>query len=397
MLGLLDSKTSENGAAKRRVAYMTESFTMGGVEQSTAMLIANLNKDRFEPILICANEPDIAPLVQNVRAMGVNVVQTDLLSVRRSNMSVKNIRALSQLLKDLKVDLIHVQVLGGTGARYIALAAKVAHIDAVIITIRGALSGAVGFKERLVTRLIDRTCVTVYTTASEDNRRQQIELVGRDPDQVEVIYNAIDLRRFNPEIDGAETRRALNFPPSGPLVGTIGRLAEQKGIETFLAMAAHVHAAMPDVSFVIVGEGPKRSEYEGVAKEKGVDGYVRFAGYHSDVDRCLAALDVFALASVFEPFGLVLAEAMAMKKPVVATRVGGIPEVVATGETGFVVPAGDAEAMSIAVQKYLKDPALAREHGEAGRKRVEACFSIPRLMSEMESLYDRVLLGAARR
>lgn len=386
------SKEHAQPSRRSRVAYLTESFTMGGVERSTELLIRHLDRSRFDPIVICAVEPDIAPFVQEIRALDVPVVETSLLSLTRKRHNPFRLVALASLLRRQQIDVLHVQVLGGTGARVVTLAAWLAGVPVVIKTVRGAILERAPLTSRLRSWLLDRF-VTAYTVASEDNRRLQIANVGRRADHLRVIYNAIDTTLYDPTLDSAEARRSLSLAESAPVVGTIGRLdsLRQKGIEYFLDMAARIHAVAPEARFLIVGDGPTREEYERRAAEKGLAECVTFAGYRKDVAACLAAMDVFVLASVFEPFGLVLAEAMAMQKPVIATCVGGIPEVVEHGETGLLVPPRNGEALAAGVMTYLTDAPLANRHGRAGWRRVRDRFSVERLMAEVESLYLELL------
>lgn len=378
------------GMQPRCVAYLTESFALGGVERSTALLIRNIDRELYRPLLFCANEASIEPFVAEVKAVDVPVIQTGLLSSQRRNWNPLRILALSRLFRRYRIDILHIQLLGGTGARYVVLAARLARIPVVIVTVRGAALKTLSGGSRLISRLLDGM-VTLYTTASRDNRLLQIRNVGRRPDQVRMIYNAIDVAGFDPNLDRTSARRNLGVAGQGPLIGTMGRLDPQKGIEYFLEMAASVQAAVPDACFVVIGEGEARARYEQIVRGKNMQGYVSFTGYRGDTARCLAALDVFVLASTFEPFGLVLTEAMAMERPVVASRVGGIPEVVKGGETGTLVAPHNAQALAQAVLRYLSDPHLARRHGRAGRQRVLQHFSLTRLKRDVETMYDSLL------
>jgi glycosyltransferase involved in cell wall biosynthesis len=392
--GIKDKEASmpvESRIQRRRVAYLTESFTMGGVERSTALLACNIDRERFEPLLLCPNNPAISSLVQDVRAMGVDVIQSPLISTDRSSNSIARIRDLARMFRSLKIDILHIQVLGGIGARYVSIAARLAKIPVVIITIRGAKLKKVRLLARLLTRLVDRLTVSLYTVASEDNRRLQLSNIGRDPNQIKVIYNAIEVSSFDPTLDAVAARQLFSLPQAVPIIGTISRLDPQKGLEYFLLMAEIVHASVPEAHFFVVGEGQNRLQCEETIAKRNMKTYVHLAGYRNDIDRCLAAMDIFVLASMYEPFGLVLAEAMAMQKPVVATRVGGIPEVVDENKTALLAPSADPKALADAVLVYLSDPELMKMHAAAGLVRVHDLFSPRRLLDEFEGLYEKLL------
>jgi glycosyltransferase involved in cell wall biosynthesis len=156
-------------------------------------------------------------------------------------------------------------------------------------------------------------------------------------------------------------------------------------------MAALLLCDFPAARFVIVGDGPQRDELVALARDLGIADRVIFAGFRTDVPDLMSAFDLFVLASVFEPFGLVLVEAMALEKPVVASRVNGIPEVVADGEAGLLVPPRDPHALAEAAARLLRDQALARHMGQAGRGRVLARFTVEAMAGKTMALYEEIL------
>ena len=369
-----------------RVAYLTESYEMGGVERSTTLLIQHLDRTQFEPILICSDDPAVSPLAEGVEAHGAPAIRTPFLSVFQGHSARTRLRGLRQLFLKWDIDILHMQILSGNAGRICVLAARMAKIPVVIITVRGAAQETDSPLRRQGNRLFDRM-VNRYTTASEQNRQSQISDVGRDPKKVRTLYNAIDITPYRETIPTAIARAHLSLPTSGPVIGTIGRLDTQKGIEYFLAMAANLHQRVPEAHFLIVGDGCKREEYEALTRQYQLEEHVTFTGYRTDIPQCIAAMDVFVLASLLEPFGLVLAEAMMMERPVVATLIGGIPEVVEDGVTGYLVPAYDGDALAEKVLNYLQNPDLATAHGKTGRANVLKRFSIERLMQEIHALY----------
>jgi glycosyltransferase involved in cell wall biosynthesis len=209
----------------------------------------------------------------------------------------------------------------------------------------------------------------VYT--SETDRERD----GRRPSHV--ISLGIDLARF------ASGTPALE----GTIVGNVARLAEQKGHRTLLDAAALVHARRPGVRFAIAGDGELRQELEQQAKELG--DHVAMLGNRSDVPDLLASFAVFAFPSRFEGLCVAVIEAQAAGVPVVATAVGGIRETVVDGETGFLVPVGDAEALAERILHVLEHPDEARRVADEARRRVQA-FSEERMVAETLALYERL-------
>lgn len=380
-----------------RIGYVTEGSSFGGTEQSTALLIRSLDPTRFTPILFCPAEPALDSWVSGLRESGVECIPTPLLAENRRDSFIAHAFALARVLRPMRLDILHIQMRGGFGARSIALAGRLAGIRHIVTTIRGAHFSALSPSARFVSRAMDRL-TTVFTVASQENKALQMRNVGRRDSHVIVIYNAIDPERFRQgavSSDQSAIRASLGLKPNGPVVGSIGRMDayEQKGFGHFIDAASQVREAVPDAQFVIVGDGEKEEKYRAQVTRLGLDDCFRFPGFRSDIPECLSAMDVFVLASTWEPFGLVLAEAMAMEKPVVAARSGGMPEVVQDGVTGAIVPPCDPPAIASAVTRYLNDPVLAARHGAAGRLRVLERFSPGRLICEMSFLYERLLGG----
>jgi glycosyltransferase involved in cell wall biosynthesis len=213
--------------------------------------------------------------------------------------------------------------------------------------------------------------------------------VGR-PDGFEVVPLGFDLSAFlRDERPAGEIRRALGLSPTTPTVGIVARLVPIKAHEVFLDMAADVAAARPDVAFLVVGDGERRQALEAAARDRGLGSQVHFLGWRADLDRIYADLDVVVLTSRNEGSPVALIEAMAAARPVVATRVGGVGELV--GDSGLLTDMDDAPALAQAVRRLLDDPALAARLGQRGRSRVVPAFSRERLVADIDSLYQRLL------
>lgn len=219
---------------------------------------------------------------------------------------------------------------------------------------------------------------------------------GFDPKRIHSVLNAVDPARWNPDLDAAVGRASLGISPGVPVVVSVARLFSWKGHAELVRAFALVHARVPDARLVIVGaDYPEGSgttaTLQGLARDLGISNQVLFTGQRSDVPELLAASDVFALPSFEEPFGLVFAEAMAMKKPVAALSNGGTPEVVVHGETGLLSPPNDIRALADNLVTLLKDPALRRAYGERGRERVLSRFTPGRLASDVAAVYESLL------
>jgi len=239
--------------------------------------------------------------------------------------------------------------------------------------------------EARLSRLTD--CII---TVSGALRRELMEREGIEGSRMVTIYNGIDPERFavGPEAR-LKMRRELGLPADIPVVGTVARLAPQKGLTYLIRSLALLREHIPDVLGVVVGEGPMRSALEREVEECGAP--VVFTGYRTDIPSLMAGFDVFVLPSVTEGLPLIVLEAMAAGRAVVATAVGGRPEAVAEGETGLLVPPRDPEALCAALRFLLDAPGQAARMGAAGRERVRRMFTAERMVRETLDVYRRVL------
>jgi glycosyltransferase involved in cell wall biosynthesis len=211
------------------------------------------------------------------------------------------------------------------------------------------------------------------------------------------IYNGVDVTRFPvASVQAtAQARRAIGMPVGVPLVGSLGRLHPQKGFSDLLTAFAQVRQRVSSVRLFVAGDGELRDDLEAQARSLGIAAAVTFAGVRADVSEILAALDVFVLPSLWEGMPNAVLEAMAAGLPVVATAVGGTPEVVVDRVTGLLVPPQDPGALARAIERLLRDPGLRRTMGRAGRRRVERHFHIQETVRQVQDLYEALLRDKA--
>jgi glycosyltransferase involved in cell wall biosynthesis len=251
----------------------------------------------------------------------------------------------------------------------------------------------IGRRERLALRLKDALVNRVVVGAMDNVEAFAIHM-DRSRGRMTVIHTGIELARFTPGADRFETRAALGYRNDETVIGTLSRLDDtRKGLEYFLDMAARVVPTFPNARFLIVGEGILRPSLEARAQELGVRDWVTFTGWRSDIPQQLAAMDVFVMPSLFEGGPTSVLEAMAMSRPVVATRVGMVPEVIEDGVTGLVVPPGDTLALVRAVTTLLSDAVLREQLATSARARAESSFSIETMVQH----YLEVFADATRK
>jgi len=212
-----------------------------------------------------------------------------------------------------------------------------------------------------------------------------------EPGQFVTVHSGIDTRPYDDPFNPQETRQSLGVPETALLVGVVGRLNRQKNPLGFVESVKRVHQQMPDVHFVWVGDGPLMASVWERARALGVEAVLHLPGQRRDIPAVLRSLDVFALPSLWEAFPITVLEAMAAARPVVASRVTGVPEAVLDGQTGLLVEPGDAKAFAEAMLILLRKEAMRADLGAAGRQRIEAHFRRDQMLSRLTAVYATAL------
>jgi len=245
--------------------------------------------------------------------------------------------------------------------------------------------------ERLGVGLKDRLTDLIVVGALENIDACET-LLGRSRRKMRVIHTGIPLERWQLDRGRADARASLGYTDHDVVVGTTSRLGEErKGVAQFIDMAGEVARAHPQTRFLIVGDGHLRPRLEAQAADLGLAGRIIFTGWRSNVPELVAAMDVFVMPSLFEGGPTTVLEAMAMRKPVVATNVGMVPEVIEHGRTGLVVPPGDAPALAAGVMQLLSDDDARCRMAEAARAHALQDFSIDRMVERYLATFAEVV------
>jgi len=362
------------------ITHVVPSLGVGGLENGVVNLVGRLPDIRHSVVSI----GPVGALATRLAA-DVEVVTLDKSAGRPMRAAVLR---LAVTFKRLRPDIVHARNWGSVDA---IVAAKFAGVPAVIYGEHGReFDDPEGRNRRrnLVRRLLT-PCVDRFATVSADLARWLADVVGVPRRKLVVIPNGVDVERFS--IDRRqEGRRALGRNDDAPVVGTVGRLDAVKDHETLLAAFADVASRSETARLVVIGDGPLRSTLKARARSLRLEGRVDFLGERRDVPILMKGLDVFVLPSLAEGASNTVLEAMATGLPVIATAVGGNPELVEDGVTGMLVPVRDGTALAKAALAYLWDPELRAAHGRAGRRRAVARFGLDRMADGYRRLYVAV-------
>jgi glycosyltransferase involved in cell wall biosynthesis len=352
---------------------------IGGGQRSLLDLVRKLDKTKFNPMVICPSE---GSLVKEFRKLNVDVRIVEMKSLRRLNLIsfCKSISQLKKIIKDERMDLVHAN--GSRAAVYAGIAAKILKIP-LIWHVR------IMDSDGLLDRFLAGISNNIIAVSHAVNRR--FSWMKNRESKVKTIYNGIDLKEFNPSLDRQDIRIEFGLKPDAFLVGTVGRLDWYKGYPYLLKAARKVVDNISQCHFLIVGDGEKRKELEDLINKLNLNDNVIFAGRRNDIPEILASLDLFVLSSVSEGLGRSIIEAMAMQKAVVATNVGGIPEVVNHNVSGILVPAKNIDALAEAIIDLIKNKDKAFKMGIVGREIAEAKFNLSFNIEKTQNLYLKLL------
>ena len=358
-----------------RVCQLLQALTLGGIERVVVDLSLGLDRRRFDPVVCCLDR--LGELAGVLAEEGVPVV----LERRRPGFDWRLFYRLALRLRSLRVDVLHMH---NCTALFYGVAALLGGVRRLVYTEHDRI-----FPPRKVVAWVHRAFARATSglcAVSEDVRRRLERFDGIDPRRVTVVFNGVDGRRFHPGLASAEARRELGIG-GGPVAGLIGRLSPEKDHSLAFQALRVLAQRFPGVVLLVVGDGPLRARLPEEARSAGVADRVRFLGARNDIPRIMAVLDLLVLSSRTEGLPVAPIEAMAAGRPVVVTDVGGCREVVADGETGYVVPPRDAEALAEAMGRILEDPDLRTRFGAAGRERFQRFFSLEAMIHNYQEIY----------
>jgi len=365
-----------------KVMFVITSMPVGGAETLLVNLVRRMDRTRFEPELVCLKEfgPLGDVLAQEIPAFtGLLAHKYDFAVLGR----------LTRLLKDRQIDAVVTVGTGGDKMFWGRLAAKRAGVPVILSALHSTgLPDHVELPNRLLAPITDG-----FIGVAAPHAQYLIAKEGCPARKTFVIPNGVDTDRFQPLPADETLRASVGLPANAPVAAIVAALRPEKNHELFLRAAAIVHQSQPSAQFMIIGDGARRGELESLTESLGLKSVVHFLGTRSNVAELLALAKVLVLSSHMEANPVSIIEALACGKPVVATNVGSIPETVHEGVNGYLVPAGNEQALAEKIEQVLFEPGLADRLGSAGRRGVVDHWSLDRMVNGYQDLiaaiYDR--------
>jgi glycosyltransferase involved in cell wall biosynthesis len=384
--------------SRKTVLHVVDGLGLSGKTRNLVSVVSQLDRRRFAPV-VCRLNAECSPLVGQLEA-----AQVPLHTIAcNDGVNPGAMLQLARLAWAVKADVVHCynprpMLYGGLAARAIGIRAAVGFLSAFACQVPDRSYGflpqplATASRRNVYRNRLAATSMRFIVAVSPSLGRRFCEYNHVPLHKLRVISYGADLRavdRVTAE-QGSELRQQLGFRPDDVVIGSVGRLVEQKDYPTQLRAFALAAARVPSLRMAIAGDGPLRWMLEQMARELGIAAKVRFLGNWDDVPALLRSVDLFTLASKFEPFGVALLEAQAAGLPIVATAVNEIPEIVADGESGMLTPAENASNMADLFVMLAQDRDCRVRLG--GRARMQAQqHSLQAVVAAYESLYDASL------
>ena len=372
-----------------RVALLTDSIAFAGTERHILDLAIGL-RDRNVDVALACPEPS---------ALGVHLAAHQLRQIAMQKGGIYDraaIRMLADRLRRGELDVLHSH--NGRTALIAAHAVRAARRGACVATqhfICPNHTSHRGLKKIVSSAMhawVDRR-TQGHVAISEAVRVAALERNPKRSHVIHVVPNGIVDPMLHSRRGDEDVRSEMGIDRASPMIVCTARLEAEKNVGDLINAMQVVVKATPCAICVLVGDGSLRSNLEQLVNDRGLKNSVRFTGFRADALSLIGAADVFVLPSVAEPFGLVILEAMALRRPVIAVNAGGPPEIVMNGETGWLTPPSDANAMANAVIRLLENPLERKSMGEKGRARFESRYTESRMAADMIKVYSTLLPG----
>ena len=360
---------------KLRVLYVMSSVKLGGSQKSLLMLLHGLSKDKFERIIVCPCE---GFLTGELKKTGERVIIIE----DKSRFGLLSLCRLAKVLKKEKIDIMHLYA-----SRTKAIVAKVAGgipvVERINMTRDRRILCPCYFRliDNFMLKFVDR--IITVSKALEDSLVKR----GIDRNKIVTIRNGVDFERFGKYSEKSNTRKEFSIDHGNRVIGTICRLAKQKGLEYLLRAMVIVLRDYPSTRLLIIGDGRLRERLQNLALRLQVDKNVIFTGAREDIPELLSIMEVFVLASLWEPLANTILEAHAACIPVVATNVDGSPEVIINNKTGLLVEPGNSKELANAILCLLRNRGKAEEMAKLAKERVMKKFRIEDMIEKTENVY----------
>jgi sugar transferase (PEP-CTERM/EpsH1 system associated) len=363
-----------------RILHIVHSLNVGGLERVVVDMAKGFRKNGHIVGICCLDGKE--PLGGEAEKAEIKVFSLHKKSGIAWNLPIR----IARIITNERYSMIHTH--NEAGLIYGVLAALLAKVNNNIIhTEHGKEPDYDNNKKRKLAEKILLKKVKRVVTVSEELKKTIVRSSGIDKDRITVIQNGINIEKFHQPTFREETRRSLRIDPGDFVIGNISRMVPLKNHRFLISIFKELLKTYPKVKLILVGDGPQKSQLEIYSNEQGLSGSVIFLGERQDIPELLSICDLFVLPSLTEGICITLIEAMASGTPVVASKVGGNPEIIKNLETGFLIPLEDTSGWITTIKSLIQNPEIREKVSEEAIHSVTDRFSAARMLSEYEKLY----------
>ncbi len=369
---------------KINILHIYQNSRIGGVQQQLLSLLKAYNREVFNPFFCCFGPKEA--MGREIEGIGIELTALNRFRYHRILPGI--FVDLSRLMKKKHIHIVrthryHPNVYG-------RVAAFLAGVPVIVASVHDNYRMDKRPKRRIVNHILSKITDKIVAV-SESIKKDIVRYDKIDPSKILVIPNGVDTERFNPEGNFANIKEEFLIKDNDIVIGFVGRIVPAKGLEYLIDTLSYLKEEFKNLKLLIIGEGSLVDGLKEKSKENNVNDSVIFTGRRRDIPDILSCIDIFVMPSIAEGLPNALLEAMAMGKPIVATEVGGIPEVIKNGSNGQLVPPRDPGALAMAIKEFIGNGQLATKMGQAARNLVLDNYSIGKTAQKWQSLYLSIL------
>ncbi|MBU1446157.1 glycosyltransferase family 4 protein [Patescibacteria group bacterium] len=374
---------------QKTILFYTDSLIIGGAENQMYLLAKFLDKEKYKVLLVCSDYKQLDDWTEKFVNDGIEVIRLNVLHKH----DPRHYFQIKELIKYRDIDLMHIHVWNPASCRYAFMAANKYNIP-LVVTEHDPFE-LTKLKQAIKRNLIKKTDKMI--AVSNRNAETLKELFPILKDKIIAVHNGIDITWFESQnlsfTDKKlhEYRDLLGADDKTKLILSVAELHERKGLKYLVGAVEALIQAGENCKLILVGTGPERENLEKLIQEKKLENNVKLLGFRKDIPHLMATCDIFVLPSLKEAFGLVLIEAMTAKLPIVASDVGGIPEIIEAGINGLLVSPKNKKELAESIKKYIDSPELAAKFTEIGYTKAKENFDAKMMAKNTEKIYEEVL------
>jgi len=372
---------------KYRVVHYIESDGFGGAEQMMLNLIQAIDKNNWEPILVYHPHPGILTFINRVEALKITTISVPLITGLGDLSSMK---ALIEKLRELHPEVFHAHLVSNLRCSFGIICANLADVKAIVATQHSYQDLQTHGLHKKYKRLIYQKLISMFVDryiAVSFKQAEHLKKAVMCQNKVKVVQNCVNVKDYSVTSDRSLLKSIVNNLEVKPVILTVARLDKLKGHKYLIDAASMV----PEAIFLLAGDGPERANFENQARELNITERIVFLGQRDDIPELLDVCDLFVLPSLLEGLPLSILEAMAASRPVLASDIEGIDEILINGQNGFLVPPANARALAKQINLVLSDKQLLERISASGRECVTKKFSIEKMVAGVTEIYEDIL------